>query len=844
MIQLPIDAIIPELLASLRKSPQLVLVAPPGAGKTTRVPPAVLQSGLLKAPDVIVLQPRRVAARAVASRIAEEHNWQLGGEVGYHVRFDRRIGKDTHLKILTEGILTRQLLDDPFLEGVGAVILDEFHERSIHADLALAMLREVQQSVRPDLILIVMSATLDAQPVAKYLGDAPVLHSQGRTFPVDVSYTGGGDSPISDRAASAVRDVLARQTSGDILVFLPGVEEIRRTQDALVSSTGAMGVNILPLHGTLPLEEQTRAVRPDPDGRQRVILSTNIAETSLTIQGVTTVIDSGLARVASFDADRGLDRLDLQMISKASAEQRAGRAGRVRPGECIRLWSAQQQRMLADFDEPEIRRVDLAGTVLSLHAWGKPDVRGFGWYDPPREDAILAAEELLRMLGAFDDKGAMTKLGQRMQALPLHPRLARLMVHAADTGLVAPAAIIAAILSERDIFARVGPAPTIGPSDLLLRYDAVMGAKSWMPVDSRAIGQVRRLAEELTSLGHHLARGVKQKSQPDENDLLKLPLLAYPDRVCRRRDNDPTLASMVGGGGVKLARESVVAMMQNTPYILALDARHDPRNRRGEALVRVASAIDPMWLAEIFPQSVSHTRDVVYDPDKQRVVPLQRDCYGDLVLSEDPHGQLDSTRAAEVLAQALRPRARDIFMSDEHAAKLLARVEFLRKHMNDQPSGGWPEFTGDALGDLLASLTPGKRSLEDIKRSGLADAIRGALEYPRDRLLDQHAPESIEVPTGNRIKLDYANDPPILAVRLQEMFGMTQTPRIAGGRVAVLLHLLGPNYRPVQITSDLASFWQNAYFEVRKDLRARYPKHSWPEDPLTAPPQAKGRPRR
>lgn len=845
MISLPIDDVIPELLASLRRSPQLVLVAPPGAGKTTRVPPAVLSSGLLKAPDVIVLQPRRVAARAVASRIAEEHNWQLGMQVGYHVRFDRRIGKNTHLKILTEGILTRQLLDDPFLEGVGAVILDEFHERSIHADLTLAMLREIQQSVRPDLILIVMSATLDAQPVARYLGDAPVLHSAGRTFPVEISYAGTSDTPVTDRATNAVRNALARQTSGDILVFLPGVEEIRRTQSAIQSIADNAGANVLPLHGTLPLEEQTRAVRPDPDGKQRVILSTNIAETSLTIQGVTTVIDSGLARVASFDADRGLDRLDLQMISKASAEQRAGRAGRVRPGECIRLWSAQQQHMLADFDEPEIRRVDLAGTILSLHAWGKPDVRGFGWYEAPKEEAIAAAEELLTMLGALDGKGAITQLGQRMQALPLHPRLARLMVYAADHGLVESAAVIAAILSERDIFARIGPAPTIGPSDLLLRYDAVLGAKNiGMPIDSRALNQVRRLADELTTLGNTLARNTKLKSSPDEIDLLKLPLLAYPDRVCRRRDGDITTAIMIGGGGVKLARESVVAMMQNTPYFLALDARHDPRNRKSETLVRIASAIDAEWLRELFPQSVSHLHDVVYDAERQRVIPLERLCYGDLTLSEDMHGQLDSVRASQVLADALRPKAREIFSSDEHAAKLLARIEFLRRHLPDQPANGWPELNDAQLGDILATLAPGKRSLEDIKRAGLADAIRGALEYPRDRLLDQHAPESIEVPTGNRIKLDYGNDPPILAVRLQEMFGMTQTPRLAAGRVPVLLHLLGPNYRPVQITTDLASFWQNAYFEVRKDLRARYPKHSWPEDPLTAPPQAKGRPRR
>lgn len=846
MTPLPIDAVVAQITERLRASRSLVLVAPPGAGKTTRVPPAILRAGLLEGenPNLVMLQPRRVAARASAQRIAEENGWTLGREVGYHVRFDRKLEDQTRVRVLTEGILTRQLLDDPFLPGIGAVLLDEFHERSLHTDVTIALLREVQQTVRPDLRIVVMSATLDAAPVAKFLGDCPVVRSEGRAYPVEVSHAGSfAPRPLehlADRVADAVTGAIAHEDAGDVLVFLPGAEEIRRAGRRLDALAAQHDLLVLPLHGSLPAEEQTRALRP---ARQRkVILSTNVAETSLTIDGVRTVIDSGLARVAGYDPRRGLDRLELKRISRASATQRAGRAGRTAPGRCIRLWSAQQDRALEEFELPEIRRVDLAGTVLALHAWGQTDPRKFGWYEPPTDAAVTSAEDLLEMLGALEEH-RITALGQRMMELPVHPRLARLLIDAAAHGLLREGATVAALLSEKDILRSAEPAggprqrTTQGPSDLTQRIDALERAEAShfaihlrdAGIDPAAARQAAKTRDDLLRIGRRLP--VTKR----DGELLKLPLLAYPDRVCRRR-GDSERAAIVGGGGVKLAPESVVTKAE---FFLALDARHDERSATREALVRVASEIHVEWLEELFPHEVRRVRDVVYDAERDRVVGRIAIYYRDLLLHEDRNAAIDPDKAAAALGEAARPRAGELFRSDEAAAKVLARVALLREKMPEHP---WPAFDDAELGDLLASAAPGKRSLEELKRTSLVPLLMSRLAWPLDRLLDEHAPESIAVPTGNKIRVEYSpGQAPVLAVRLQEMFGVTDTPRIAAGRVPVLLHLLGPNYRPVQITDDLRSFWTTTYFQVRKDLRVRYPKHSWPEDPLTAPPVAKGR---
>ncbi len=857
MVSLPIDAHLPEIVARVREARALVLVAEPGAGKTTRVPPAILRAGLLggEHPNLVMLQPRRVAARASAVRIAEENNWSLGGEVGYHVRFDRKIGPQTRLRVLTEGILTRQLLDDPFLDGVGAVILDEFHERSLHTDVTIALLREVRQTVRPDLILIVMSATLDAEPVAQFLGGAPVVLVPGRTFPIDMSYAAQqGNMRLSERTAAAVSDSLARPFAGaskdDVLVFLPGAEEIRRTHRLLEPARQEQNLLIVPLHGSLPFEEQQRALRPARE--RKVILATNIAETSLTIDGVSTVIDSGFARVAGFDARRGLDRLELTRISQASATQRAGRAGRTGPGRCIRLWSEKEHRQLEPFEAPEIKRVDLCSTVLMLHAWGKPDPRAFGWYEAPEERTLAAAERLLFMLGALSSEaaGQITPLGRRMMELPVHPRLARLLVEAAGGGSLEEAACVAALLSEKDIVSRdAGPyfprsrqAADRGDSDLRRRLILLAEAERdrFHPslrdrgVDPVAARQTVKTRDELLRVaGRASTKSARTKST--EVDLLDMPLLAYPDRVCRRRGGDPAAGTMVGGGGVRLAPESVV---WDSELFVAIDARQDERSNTREAAVKVASAVTEIQLRALFPASVRDLREAVYDEERQRVVGVTSTWYRDLLLHEEKDAQVSAIIAGKALGDALRKRGKEIFYEDEAATRLLARLDLLRRAMPEQ---AWPVFDDAVLGDLLAEASAGKRSLEDVRRQSLAQILKSQLLYPLDRLLDQHAPETIEVPTGNQIKIDYSSGgAPILAVRLQELFGLADTPRIAGGRVAVVLHLLGPNYRPVQITEDLRNFWATTYFQVRKDLRARYPKHSWPEDPMTAPPTARG----
>jgi ATP-dependent helicase HrpB len=859
---LPIDAVLPDVIGRLRESRSLVLVAPPGAGKTTRVPPAIVRAGLLSKehPNLVMLQPRRVAARASAERIADENGWRLGEEVGYHVRFDKRLGPSTRIRVLTEGILKRQLLSDPFLEGVGAVLLDEFHERSLHTDVSVALLREVQQTVRDDLMLVIMSATLEAEPASRFLGGCPIVRAEGRTFPIEIEQRQQPHAPLPDRVAAAVTGVIDSPygdgaAKDDVLVFLPGAEEIRRTMKRLEPAASRDDLLLLPLHGSLPAEEQTRALRPA--GQRKIILATNIAETSLTIDGVRTVVDSGYARVAGYDPRRGLDRLELKRISKASATQRAGRAGRTAPGRCVRLWSQREQLALDDFDLPEVARVDLAGTVLALHAWGKPDPRAFGWYETPPEETLVAAERLLAMLGALtsETNGRITPLGKRLMSLPVHPRLARLLVDAAEHGMLHEGAAIAALLSEKDI-SRAEPgggfesrqAKVQGDSDLTVRMQMLDEAERYkfaghlrdQGIDPIAARQVAKTRDELLRVSRRLSPSQSAIRNPKSEIDLKLPLLAYPDRVCRRRASDPKAAAMVGGGGVRLGPESGVWQSE---FFVALDARHDERNPRSEAVVRIASAIRVEWLEELFPQSIRRVRSATFDESRGKVVGLRQTFYRDLLVDETRDAAVDPEHAAAALAEALRPRAREIFASDEAAQNVLARVALLRQHMPEQP---WPAFDDAELGQILAEASEGKRGIEDLKRSSLAPLLINRLHYPLDRLLEQHAPAAIEVPTGNRIKLEYAlsGKPPVLAVRLQELFGMIDTPRVAGGRVPVVLHLLGPNYRPVQITEDLRSFWSTTYFQVRKDLRVRYPKHSWPEDPRTAKPEAKGSRRR
>ncbi len=845
---LPIDSHLGDILKALKSAGCVVIVAPPGAGKTTRVPPAILEGGLLGTEhrNLVMLQPRRVAARAAAQRVADECGWELGDKVGYQVRMEKRIGPHTRLRVITEGILARQLLDDPSLPGIGAVVLDEFHERSLHTDLAIAMLREVRKSLRPDLMLVVMSATLDAEPIAQFLGNCPIVRTEGRLFEVQIIHAGPGAGvarlSLPERVAEKVREVLnsPRSQTGDILVFLPGAGEINLCARLLESSARQQDVALHMLHGSLPFAQQMLAL--NPAAQRKIILSTNIAETSLTIAGVRTVIDSGWARQAGYDPRRGLDRLSLVRISRASATQRAGRAGRTAPGICVRLWTAAEEREFADFDLPEVFRVDLCAAALALHAWGERDPRQFGWFEAPPPHMLDAAERLLHMLGAVSEvqAGQITPMGQRLLEIPVHPRLGRLLIAAHDLE-IAQGPAIAALLSERDIMLRtpiqrgqIGQDATTGRSDLLARLELLLeaerrGFRQMDGVDSNSARQVCKVRDDLrgrSSYGNKAA---------EEDELLKLALWAYPDRVCRRAGMGNT-AVMVGGSGVRLAAESVVRQGE---FFIAVDARADERSTRGEALVTIASAVEVPWLIEMFPQEIKEVREAVFDSQRQRVLGRTVLYYRDLMLRQQSDGAVDADEAGQVLAEALRPIAGDMFRGDEKARALLARIAVLQKAMPEHP---WPVFNDAALAEILTVAAMGKRSVEEIQQQPMVNLLTSALAYPLDRLLEEYAPQTIAVPSGNRIAVQYSdNQRPVLAVRLQELFGWCDTPRIAGGRLAVTLHLLGPNYRPVQITDDLRSFWANAYFQVRKDLRKRYPKHSWPDDPLTAVPQARGR---
>ena len=833
---LPIDVVLPELVARLRSAGAVVLRAPTGAGKTTRVPPAVLDAFPDRAGRIVMLEPRRVAARAAARRMAFEHGSELGRTFGYHVRFDRKAGRDTRVVVMTPGILLRELHADPFLEGVSCVVFDEFHERGIDADLALALVRLVRQTVRPDLQAVVMSATLDAGPIAAYLGDAPVVTSEGRGFPVDVRYRPRpSDVRAPDAVAAAVREVLA-ETPGGVLAFLPGLGEIRRTAN-LLADLENQGVEVLMLHGDLPPEQQDRALRKLD--RRKVVLATNVAETSVTVDGVTAVVDSGLARQLEFDAGVGMDRLRLANISRASADQRAGRAGRTQPGVCVRLWDEHGHRARAEHTEPEIRRVDVCGAVLHLLDAGE-DPSAFGWFDPPRPEAVRHALELLRLLGAVAgvcDPGpasqrpatVLSPLGKRLAELPVHPRVGRMLLEGAALGVADRAAVAAAILSDRDPFLREDGPPQFHPrretteSDVLDRVEAVeefdrTGRTRF------AVGELHPGgARQVLDVARQLTRLVPLSPGGEGDQLLRALFAAYPDRLARRRSPNDRRARMVGGRGVKLAPQSGV--LEPELFVCV-----DVDGGGVESVVRLASGVKREWLPA--DQLVSE-HVVVFDDESEKLLARKRTRFADLVLDDTQGHFADETHAAEVLASAcvrLWPKAMP--SDDSPAGRLRVRVQCLTGWM---PEVELPDLSDAALQQMLPEVCRGLRSVAAVRSGPWLDHLKGRFSYQQMQLIDREAPERIQVPTGSHVALEYQPDrPPVLAVRIQEVFGLTDTPRVGGGRVKVLLHLLAPNYRPQQVTDDLASFWANGYPLVRKELRARYPKHSWPDDPLTA----------
>ncbi len=823
MIALPIDSHLPDVVAALRAGRDVVLVAEPGAGKTTRVPPAIVRAGLLASgKHLAMLQPRRIAARAAAKRIADEQRWQLGREVGYQVRFERVLRDDTSLRIMTEGVLVRRLVSDPTLEDIAVVVLDEFHERSIDLDLSLAMLREAQ-AVRDDLRLVVMSATLDADAVAGYLGDTiETFHIPGRTFPVEVTHTKDDPRPIEECVARELphhlnAEAAASGQAGDVLVFLPGVREIERTINTIRTSAERAGFEALPLHGSLTKDEQDAAVRFDPDGPPKIICATNVAETSLTLPGVRLVIDSGLVRQAGYDATRGVDTLTTERISKASAEQRAGRAGRVAEGRCVRLWSKMTHQTLPAFDVPELQRSDLCQAALAVLAWGG-DPRTFTWFEPPPATLLDRAMDLLQGLGAIED-GRLTPLGRTLQAVPLHPRPARLIA-SAPKHLRSTSITVAALLGEQ---ADVPGKRTAGIHDLLAAFDA----GQLDPTTDRA---VRRARQALS----HLKFDAEAAALASVETLEELLLLAHPDRVCRRRS--PDSATLATGGGVRLPDPSAL----RGDWFLALGLRRGNFAKAMQADASLVAEIDPAWLELHLPQFVETNHAAEWEDG--RVVAVRRKTYRALVLDEQRGGKVDPTAAADVLKGHLGNAS--LADADTATASLIARLAMLAAHLpaHLRPAGDPPSLAGALDDAVAAAVAAGEPSRAGVVRR-LPDAIRNGLYAGGwHRAMEEHAPTHVEVPSGSEVRLDWTaadvdgRRGPVLAVRLQELFGLAQTPRLCGGAVPVMLHLLAPNGRPQQVTDDLASFWANTYPQVRKDLRARYPKHSWPEDPLAAEP--------
>jgi ATP-dependent helicase HrpB len=852
MQPLPVDELIPDVLRHIARGSGLVLAAPPGSGKSTRVPPALAKQLPGK---TYLLQPRRIAAKALAKRIAAEQGWRIGGEVGYRVRFERSGGDQTRLWVMTEGSLTRQLMADPYLDGVSCVILDEFHERSLHVDLALAYLREVQ-AVRPELKLVAMSATLAAAPLASYLGNCPVVESAGTLHAVETSHANIDQGlPLETRVARAVLEALKHPDCGDVLVFLPGTGEIRACERALEG----IDADVLPLHGQLSPDEQERAL--EPGDRRRVVLATNVAETSLTIPGVRTVIDSGLARVLRFAPRSGVEELALEPISRQSATQRAGRAGRTAPGRCIRLWTPLADRQLPEASDPEVRRADLAPILVSLKRLGYADAARFPWFEAPEPERREAAERLLALIGAAPADGPLTPLGERLASLPLHPRLGKLLVEAAGARAPRLGATLAALISERDLRMRRPPnAPPAdpAPADALERLELLGQAERLRHaghlrsagIDPQASAQAAKARDEILSAWQGAERGwreVGKEPEPDADLVRRLLLAAFPDRVARRSSSDANRATLVGGVTIEIDRQCALFAdrgVEREPLLVAIELQRVERAGREVVVLRQGAEADEALLEAVVPGAIQRVSDLRYDAQAGRVVTAIRWMYRDLALREAAGAPPDAAQAAELLARALAPEAKALIEADEEAASWLTRARWLRMA---RPELGLPAFDDADLADVIVGCCAGCSARGEVLAKPKRPWLEGRLTREQALAVEEQAPAQLTVPTGNRIRLDYAEAtaerPPVLAVRLQELFGQPATPRIGGGAIPVLLHLLGPNYRVEQVTRDLASFWTNTYPQVRKDLRGRYPKHSWPDDPLTAPPVAKGRPR-
>jgi len=828
MNRLPIDEALPELRQSLAAHPAVVLQAPPGAGKTTHVPLALLNEPWLAGRSILMLEPRRLAARAACARMAQLLGEAAGQTVGYRIRFDSKVSAQTRIEVLTEGILTRRLQTDPELKNVGLVIFDEFHERHLHADLALALCHDSQKALREDLKILVMSATLDGAAVSKLLNDAPIVTSHGRSYPVDIRYLPRDpDSPLPQTVCNSVLDAL-EQHEGDVLVFLPGAWEIRRTQELLQARVGSRA-ELFPLYGDLPWEAQDRAIQPSA-GRRKIVLATPIAETSLTIEGVRVVVDGGFARAPQFDPGSGLSRLTTVRISRASSEQRAGRAGRLAPGVCYRLWSETTQRGLVPQSLPEIRGADLAPLALELAAWGVRDARTLSWLDPPPEAAFNQARELLVELDAVDAEGRVTETGRAMTRLPLHPRLSHMLFAAQQLGQGALACDIAALLSERDIL--IGEARR--SADFVQRVEALQafrkngrtGAQSHQ-ADANACTRVNQAAQPF----QRLLSSAKAAPAMDVQQTGLLLALAYPDRVALTRVPGETRYLLASGRGARL-HESEMRLRQPCIVAASLDAGET------EGLIYSAAPLDMDSLREHLAAHIRMEDVVRWDVPQQVVIARREERFGALVLDSKSLTKADPEKIRAAMLEGIRRLGIEALPWTREAREWQTRVLSLRQWLPDED---WPDVSDAVLGETLAEwLGPyldGMSRRDHLARLDLLSILKARLDWDLGRRLEVGAPTHLEVPSGSHLRLEYIpGESPVLRVKLQEMFGLADTPRVAWGKIPVTLHLLSPAQRPIQVTQDLRGFWERTYPEVKKELKGKYPKHPWPDDPWTATP--------
>ncbi|MBR0727093.1 ATP-dependent helicase HrpB [Bradyrhizobium manausense] len=814
---LPIDAVLDDLARTLEANNAAVLVAPPGAGKTTRVPLALLDAPWAKGKKIIVLEPRRIAARASADRMAKSLGERAGETVGYRVRFGSKISRATRIEVVTEGIFTRQILDDPELSGVAAILFDEFHERSLDADMGLALARDAQLGLREDLRILVMSATLDGARVAKLLGEAPVVESEGRAFPVETRYLGRkADAPIERQMADAIASAL-RADSGSVLAFLPGAAEIRRTQNFLAERVQDASIEIVPLFGALDAAVQDRAIAPAPRGTRKVVLATSIAETSLTIEGVRIVVDSGLARVPRYEPDIGLTRLETVRVSRAAADQRRGRAGRTEPGVCYRLWDEPQTASLAPYTQPEILSADLSSLVLDLAQWGVADPAALSFLDPPPQPAWKEAKSLLSELNALDGDGRITAEGKSLRALALPPRLARMIVDSHRAGSGEEAAEIAAILTERGLGG--------DSADLEHRRDQFRRDRSPRAASARDLA--RRWASQV-------AASEKAGQQEDLSTGLMLAY-AFPDRVARNRGNGSFVLANGRGAAVEqtssLARASYIAIGEMTGTAAS-----------GRILLAAQITEDEIELH--FAEHIETLDEISFDRGAMALRARRKRVLHAITLSEATLAVSPSEDTARIFADGLIAAGLDRLPWSKAAKQWRDRVMFLRKAEGDS----WPDLSDDGLiarrDDWLVPALYDKIALKDISPGDLSDALMALLPWEMRARLDREAPTHFEAPTGSVLAIDYeAEQGPTIAVRLQELFGLNTHPSVAAGKVPLVLELLSPAQRPVQVTRDLPGFWRGSYAAVRSDLRGRYPRHPWPDDPASALPTRRAKPR-